>query len=164
MHVLPRNGLGTFALNSLTLPAGASQYFFSSVSDPLNFMGASAALVDDSPLPQTFNHALAFSSATTVGVSNASGNLIVGSLSGAGDITKTGPGLLTIGDSNASWSGDLDIDEGTVIFGAGNALGNTNNVHVASGAVADFSAETKSLAGSPGRATWCSVMPAFASA
>lgn len=52
-------------------------------------------------------------------------------VSGSGDVTKTGAGNLNIHGDNAGFDGTLTIEQGTVIAGTSTALGNTPNVVLA---------------------------------
>jgi fibronectin-binding autotransporter adhesin len=61
-------------------------------------------------------------SANTLTVGNATDKTYGGSISGAGNVTKTGTSTLTLTGSSTSFTGTLNLNQGTVQLGASNIL------------------------------------------
>ena len=86
----------------------------------------------------------------TVDLMGASALTLTGGVSGAGGLTKTGPGLLTLSGLN-SYTGSTAVTAGTLRAGAANVFGTGTGLFVGAGAVADlnsFNQSAGTLAGS----------------
>lgn len=87
----------------------------------------------------------------TLEVDTTAGNtMITGDISGTGNLTKSGPNVLTLSGMN-TWSGDTQINAGTLRVGAAGAVGDLSAVTVETGAIFDvngFDEVIGSLAGS----------------
>ncbi|MDF3059282.1 MAG: autotransporter-associated beta strand repeat protein, partial [Rariglobus sp.] len=70
--------------------------------------------------------------AGTLTINNSTANTYAGTLSGAGTLTKTGVGRLTLSGSSGSYSGATNVNAGIVAVQTATALG-TGTVNVASG-------------------------------
>lgn len=143
---LPFNNLGTFDLHLLFL-AGTTPYQIS--GNALRFSAATPELTA-SGTTHVINNAVIVSQPLEVQVNSSATLNLLGNLSGAADITKINGGLLVLGGDNGSWSGDLDIQAGTVRFNPGDALSVNSDLHVAAGATADFSPQGEGFGGFSG--------------
>ena len=68
-----------------------------------------------------------------------------GTISGAGGLTKIGPGTLTLTGTN-SYSGPTNVNAGRLEFSGGNALGNSSPLIVAANAIAGFLGGSETIA------------------
>ena len=85
--------------------------------------------------------------ALTFNVNNAIGNgTLSGTLSGAGNITKSGSGWLTLSGNN-TYTGTTTVSAGTLKVGSATALGANGGVTVASGAAMDLNGQTLTSTG-----------------
>ncbi len=115
---------GTFSLNSMTFNAGSPVYSLSG-SNGLNFgTNSSSALptiVSNSSNSVTISVPVTLTNNLTV---SGSGNVALnGAIGGAGSVTMSGPGILTLGNTTNSFSGGVNITNGTVAIPADGALG-----------------------------------------
>jgi autotransporter-associated beta strand protein len=83
----------------------------------------------------------------TLNVGGAGNTTINGAITGAAGsaLTKDGAGTLAIGASNASFSGTVAVNAGTLQTNVNNAFKNTTAVTVASGATLSLNGTTQSL-------------------
>ncbi|WP_157959132.1 cadherin domain-containing protein, partial [Marinomonas shanghaiensis] len=68
-------------------------------------------------------------------INNSNALTLSGVISGTGDLTKSGTGVLTLSGDSANYSGDIILSQGVIIAAHNNALGNaTGSTTVSSGA------------------------------
>jgi len=68
-------------------------------------------------------------------IAEASHTFVVNqSLTGSGDLAKTGPGTMTLTGNNGGYTGDITVGGGVLSAGVGDSLGASTRVTVASGA------------------------------
>lgn len=142
----PFNNLGTFDLDLIFL--AAPTYIIS--GNPLRFSTSTPELTAQSGSAHVINNDIIIAQPLEVQVNSGINLFLDGDLSGAADITKIQSGLLVLGGSNGSWSGDMNISNGTVRFDGSNPLGNSTVVNVSAGATAEFSAGDEQFGGFAG--------------
>ncbi len=92
------------------------------------------------------NRALTFVGGGDTRVTGVIGNL------GTGTVTKEGSGTLTLAGSN-TYTGQTNVNAGTLVFGAANVLNSSNLVVTASGAIVDLNGFNQTLGGVSGTGT-----------
>lgn len=83
----------------------------------------------------------------TFAVNNSDTGEVLTSFDGSGTLNKTGLGTLLLSATN-TYTGRTNINEGTLKFGADNALGSTSLLTIASGTTLDLNGKTQQMAGS----------------
>ncbi|MDD5350117.1 MAG: PEPxxWA-CTERM sorting domain-containing protein [Chthoniobacteraceae bacterium] len=124
------NVTGTYNLGAITFDSTAGAYVLS--GNAIKF----SSLTDNSATTETVNNYITLAGNRTIGVSSASGNLILGGVISSGassfGFTKTGAGTLTLGNVTSTYNGATTVSAGKLVVNG--ALSNTSGVSVASGA------------------------------
>ena len=90
---------------------------------------------------------------STINVAQASTTLTLGGvLSGAGDVNKAGPGVLLLTQAN-TYTGATNVNAGTILNGAVNALPTGSDLAVLAGAVYDLNGFNQAVASLTGAGT-----------
>ena len=105
------------SFNGLAFPATAAAFILAGNSITLN-----GAITSDSPARQMVNVPIILAAAQNVTVGAGGALAIGGVISGTGNLTKSGDGVLEVNGIN-TYVGDTILDGGTVTFGANNTVG-----------------------------------------
>ena len=106
------------SFSGLAFPATAAAFILGGNSITLN-----GSITNDSPARQTVNLPMTLASAQNITVGAGSALAIGGVISGTGNLTKSGDGVLELNGVN-SYVGETVLEGGTVTFGANNTVGN----------------------------------------
>jgi autotransporter-associated beta strand protein len=151
-HGLTKLGVGTLAINGSNTYTGSTV-----VSAGTLATGGADKITDASAVVVAADGTLALGGSETVGSISGAGNFsladtlttggddsdttVSGIVSGAGGLTKTGSGTLSLSGAN-TFSGATNITEGTLAFAGVAALGGTSGVTLSNGAGLAYSGAT----------------------
>jgi len=115
----------SWSVNSLVFASSATSSYSLNSSESTTLTVGSGGISDNTSQGVDFISGLTIvlPAAITYYVGGSNGDLVSSKFSGAGGITKTGTGTLTLGANNSGWTGSLTIDAGTVKFNADSRLG-----------------------------------------
>lgn len=125
----------TLSGGSLTLAGGISGGNANS-----DFILNGGTLIAASGFTAASTFATSVDAASIVQVDDADNVIWNSPISGTGNLTKTGTGTLTLGGNNASYTGEVAINGGTVALTTLPGLSAQNDVNVAAGTTLDISA------------------------
>jgi len=125
-----QGGVGQLASWGLTITGTAAS---SGTMDPGQGGILSAAAAGTQGIGATVRSTGQGANAVTLSTENGRGLNLAGGLEGAGNFKKTGLGTVEIGGNSASFTGQVEVNGGDLVIGAGANLGSASSVQVNSG-------------------------------
>ena len=125
-----QGGVGQLASWGLTITGTAAS---SGTMDPGQGGTLSAAAAGTQGIGATVRSTGQGANAVTLSAENGRGLNLAGGLEGAGNFKKTGLGTVEIGGNSASFTGQVEVNGGDLVIGAGANLGSASSVQVNSG-------------------------------
>lgn len=142
-------GTGPVSVSSgatLALDPGAG----SSLNDSSNALTLNGGTLSNASGSNTWGGSVAVTTSSNINVAPATFLSLTGAITGSGAVNLTGPGALTISSANNTNTGATNVNAGTLVVGATNAISSSSDVTVASGAILNLNGQTDvigSLAG-----------------
>jgi hypothetical protein len=125
-----QGGVGQLASWGLTITGTAAS---SGTMDPGQGGTLSAAAAGTQGIGATVRSTGQGANAVTLSTENGRALNLAGGLEGAGNFKKTGLGTVEIGGNSASFTGQVEVNGGDLVIGAGANLGSASSVQVNSG-------------------------------